>query len=166
MLKEIIFILAVCVSGQSFADQQICTDEIAPVKLLVRIAKINDSNYVIPKQALDNKINKIKNIISSTSEKLNPIRIADCKKMLDEHVAYRRENYESEKKAVISPPINNGGVNRIRSREGNIVNGTCASGNDFNAILDTSDGRWMTAGGRNGMQFASNLDEAVRKVCN
>jgi hypothetical protein len=58
------------------------------------------------------------------------------------------------------------GLNRIRSREGNTVIGTCASGNDFSAFVDTSNGRWTTAGGRNGMQFASNLDEAVWKVCN
>jgi len=57
------------------------------------------------------------------------------------------------------------GQNRIRSREGDNVLGTCASGRDFSAFQG-SDGRWTTGGGRNGMQFASNLDEAVRKVCN
>lgn len=57
------------------------------------------------------------------------------------------------------------GQNRIRSRDGNVVIGTCASGHDFVASLG-SDNRWMTGGGRNGMQFASSLDEAISKVCN
>lgn len=103
------------------------------------------------------------------ANKIEKYAASNCKNAaISDYSLVRKKFLQARKRAQAS--VDNqlkqsgyAGKNRITGTDGNKIFGTCASGNDFNGFYD--DGRWTMMGGRNGMQFARDKDDAVSKVC-